>query len=110
MKLHVARSLLVLGLAAGAACGLLNGLLVVYAAIEPFLVTLGTMSMARGAALLFAQGSLLQAAWPAMAAWLALVHHAAVAGHVGAAEQDGVALVVLQPGLGDHRRFLDPAL
>ncbi|OHD73463.1 MAG: hypothetical protein A2V99_03875 [Spirochaetes bacterium RBG_16_67_19] len=48
---------LIVGLLVGLLFGLLNGLLVVYAAIEPFLVTLGTMSMARGAALLFAQGS-----------------------------------------------------
>jgi ribose/xylose/arabinose/galactoside ABC-type transport system permease subunit len=48
---------LLVGLAVGLVFGLLNGALVVYASIEPFLVTLGTMSMARGAALLFAQGT-----------------------------------------------------
>ena len=44
-------------LAIGLFIGLLNGIFVVYAVIEPFLVTLGTMSIARGAALTFAKGT-----------------------------------------------------
>jgi len=44
-------------IAVGFVIGLLNGVFVVYAVIEPFLVTLGTMSIARGAALSFAQGT-----------------------------------------------------
>ncbi|MGQ9570650.1 MAG: ABC transporter permease [Thermodesulfovibrionales bacterium] len=48
---------LVSSIAVGFIIGLLNGVFVVYAVIEPFLVTLGTMSIARGAALSFAQGT-----------------------------------------------------
>jgi ribose transport system permease protein len=43
-------------LAAGAACGLGNGLLVSLGGLPPFIVTLGTMSIARGAALLVTEG------------------------------------------------------
>ncbi len=45
------------GLLVGVAVGAANGALVVFGSIEPFLVTLGTMSMARGAALSLAGGS-----------------------------------------------------
>lgn len=48
---------LLAALATGFVFGLLNGVFVVHAAIEPFLVTLGTMSIARGAALSLAGGS-----------------------------------------------------
>jgi ribose transport system permease protein len=48
---------LLAGLATGFVFGLLNGVFVVHAVIEPFLVTLGTMSIARGAALSLAGGS-----------------------------------------------------
>lgn len=47
----------VVSLGVGALIGLLNGVFIVYASIEPFLVTLGTMSIARGAALNFAKGT-----------------------------------------------------
>ena len=40
-----------LSLAAGTACGLANGALVSWGRLPPFIVTLGTMSIARGAAL-----------------------------------------------------------
>src|SRR5262249_22948539 len=43
-------------LAAGLLCGLGNGLLISWGALPPFIVTLGTMSIARGAALLFTEG------------------------------------------------------
>jgi ribose transport system permease protein len=43
-------------LAAGAACGLGNGALISWGGLPPFIVTLGTMSIARGAALLFTEG------------------------------------------------------
>lgn len=43
-------------LAAGAACGLLNGLLVSVGGLPSFIVTLGMMSVARGAALVFTEG------------------------------------------------------
>jgi ribose/xylose/arabinose/galactoside ABC-type transport system permease subunit len=44
------------GLAAGAACGLLNGLLITRGRLPPFIATLGMMSVARGAALVFTDG------------------------------------------------------
>ncbi len=40
----------------GAACGLANGALVSWGGLPPFIVTLGMMSVARGAALLFTEG------------------------------------------------------
>jgi ribose transport system permease protein len=43
-------------LAIGIACGLVNGALVSWGGLPPFIVTLGTMSIARGAALLFTEG------------------------------------------------------
>jgi ribose transport system permease protein len=43
-------------LASGAVCGLANGLLVSLGGLPPFIVTLGTMSIARGAALLVTEG------------------------------------------------------
>lgn len=44
------------GLAAGWVCGLLNGLLVTLGKLPPFIATLGMMSVARGAALVYAEG------------------------------------------------------
>jgi ribose/xylose/arabinose/galactoside ABC-type transport system permease subunit len=38
------------GVAAGAACGLLNGMLITQLRLVPFIVTLGTMLVIRGAA------------------------------------------------------------
>jgi ribose/xylose/arabinose/galactoside ABC-type transport system permease subunit len=43
-------------LAAGTACGLLNGALVSIGRLPPFIATLGMMSVARGAALVFTEG------------------------------------------------------
>jgi ribose transport system permease protein len=43
-------------LVVGAACGLGNGALVSWGGLPPFIVTLGTMSIARGGALLFTEG------------------------------------------------------
>jgi len=43
-------------LAVGLACGLLNGALVSVGRLPPFIATLGMMSVARGAALLFTEG------------------------------------------------------
>jgi ribose transport system permease protein len=43
-------------LSIGAACGLLNGALVSWGSLPPFIVTLGMMSVARGAALVFTEG------------------------------------------------------
>ena len=43
-------------LAAGVACGVANGALVSWGGLPPFIVTLGMMSIARGAALVFTEG------------------------------------------------------
>ncbi|MFP4302594.1 MAG: ABC transporter permease [Spirochaetaceae bacterium] len=47
---------ILIALAVGVAAGLINGLLVTVAGITPFVVTLGMMSIARGATLLYSQG------------------------------------------------------
>ena len=47
---------LLLALAVGLACGLVNGALISWGGLPPFIVTLGMMSIARGAALLFTEG------------------------------------------------------
>jgi len=47
---------LVAGLAAGGACGLVNGLLITWGRLPPFIATLGMMSVARGGALLITSG------------------------------------------------------
>ena len=44
------------GVAGGAACGLVNGLLITRGRLPPFIATLGMMSVARGAALVFTEG------------------------------------------------------
>jgi ribose transport system permease protein len=43
-------------LSIGTGCGLLNGVLVSWGGLPPFIVTLGMMSVARGAALVFTEG------------------------------------------------------
>ena len=45
-----------LALAVGLACGLVNGGLVTFGRLPPFIATLGMMSVARGAALMLAEG------------------------------------------------------
>src|SRR5262245_5416159 len=45
-----------LSIATGVACGLINGLVLRIGRLQPFIVTLGTMSIARGAALLVTEG------------------------------------------------------
>ena len=45
------------GLAIGAVCGLVNGVLVAYAGLQPFIVTLGTLSTYRAIALIYTGGS-----------------------------------------------------
>ena len=47
---------LVLALGVGLVCGLVNGSLISWGGLPPFIVTLGTMSIARGAALLYTEG------------------------------------------------------
>ncbi|MBM3882274.1 MAG: ribose ABC transporter permease [Verrucomicrobia bacterium] len=44
------------GLGVGMLCGLVNGGLIAYGRLPPFIATLGMMSVARGAALLYSQG------------------------------------------------------
>lgn len=48
---------IVLGLCAGAAAGLINGLAIVYLGIPSFIVTLGSLSVFRGTALLISNGA-----------------------------------------------------
>jgi ribose transport system permease protein len=45
-----------LGLITGAACGLVNGLLITFGKLPPFIATLSMMSVARGAALVYTEG------------------------------------------------------
>ncbi|NNH65461.1 ABC transporter permease [Rhizobium laguerreae] len=45
------------GLGVGALCGLVNGLLVAYAGLQPFIVTLGTLSTYRAIALIYTGGN-----------------------------------------------------
>jgi len=47
---------IVAGLGVGSACGLANGLLVTLGRLPPFISTLGMMSVARGAALVYTEG------------------------------------------------------
>ena len=47
---------LLVALVVGLLCGLANGALISWGGLPPFIVTLGTMSIARGAALLFTEG------------------------------------------------------
>ena len=47
---------LAIALGAGVTCGLVNGAIVSWGGLPPFIVTLGMMSIARGAALLFTEG------------------------------------------------------
>lgn len=47
---------ILVGLAIGTICGLINGLFITIGKLPPFISTLGMMSVARGAALLFSQG------------------------------------------------------
>ncbi|MEX2272422.1 MAG: ABC transporter permease [Vicinamibacterales bacterium] len=47
---------LALGASVGVACGMVNGALISWGGLPPFIVTLGMMSVARGAALLFTEG------------------------------------------------------
>lgn len=48
---------LVGGLVIGALCGLVNGLLIAYAGLQPFIVTLGTLSTYRAVALIYTGGN-----------------------------------------------------
>lgn len=47
---------ILVGLIVGLLCGLVNGLLITYGSLPPFISTLGMMSVARGAALLYTHG------------------------------------------------------
>jgi ribose transport system permease protein len=58
------------GLAAGVGCGLINGLLISFGRLPPFIATLGMMSVARGGALLYTDGRPLSGFGPEFR-WLA---------------------------------------
>jgi ribose/xylose/arabinose/galactoside ABC-type transport system permease subunit len=60
-------------LIAGALCGWLNGLIITWLRIPPFIVTLGTMGIYRGVALLLSGGTAISGL-PAGAGWLAEAH------------------------------------
>jgi ribose transport system permease protein len=47
---------LLIGLGVGLLCGVINGLLITVGRLPPFIATLGMMSVARGAALMFTEG------------------------------------------------------
>jgi len=47
---------ILVGLGVGLSCGMINGLLITHGRLPPFISTLGMMSVARGAALLYTQG------------------------------------------------------
>jgi ribose transport system permease protein len=47
---------LLIGLGVGLLCGVINGLLITIGRLPPFIATLGMMSVARGAALMFTEG------------------------------------------------------
>lgn len=47
---------IVIGLIIGILCGVINGLLITFGKLPPFIATLGMMSMARGAALVYTEG------------------------------------------------------
>ena len=47
---------LLIGLGVGLVCGVINGLLITIGRLPPFIATLGMMSVARGAALMFTEG------------------------------------------------------
>jgi len=47
---------ILIGIGVGILCGLVNGLLITYGNLPPFISTLGMMSVARGAALLYTNG------------------------------------------------------
>ena len=45
------------GLAVGTSCGLVNGVLIAYGGLQPFIVTLGTLSIYRAVALIYTGGN-----------------------------------------------------
>lgn len=47
---------ILLAILGGALCGVINGVLISYVKLQPFLVTLGTMSLYRGLALIYSDG------------------------------------------------------
>ena len=48
---------IITALAIGLACGILNGVLIAYAGLQPFIVTLGTLSLFRALALIYTGGN-----------------------------------------------------
>ena len=78
---------LALALATGVACGLLNGALISLGGLPPFIVTLGMMSIARGAALVFTEGRPVSGFGPGL--------RALATGHVGGVPAPIVATIVV---------------
>ena len=67
---------LLIGLAVGLTCGLVNGVLITWGKLPPFISTLGMMSVARGAALLYTEGRPISGFsgdfvfWPVARSWV----------------------------------------
>ena len=78
---------LALGLGTGLACGLANGALVSWGRLPPFIVTLGTMSIARGAALVATEGRPISGFDPAFRSF--------ATGHVAGIPSPIVATIVM---------------
>jgi ribose transport system permease protein len=72
-----------LGLATGVACGVANGALISWGRLPPFIVTLGMMSIARGAALVATEGRPISGFDPQFRA-LAIGHIAGLPSPIGA--------------------------
>ena len=94
------------GLGTGIACGLANGALVSWGRLPPFIVTLGTMSIARGAALVATEGRPISGLDPAFRSF--------ATGHVAGIPSPIVATIVMYAdGFGSAatllQRFLSEA-
>ena len=84
---HALPVALAVALATGLACGLLNGGLISLGGLPPFIVTLGMMSIARGAALVFTEGRPVSGFEPGF--------RALATGHVGGVPAPIVATIVV---------------
>lgn len=57
---------IIIGMLVGIVCGVINGTLVAGFKLQPFLVTLGTMSLYRGVALIYTNGEPIQSGFPVL--------------------------------------------
>jgi len=78
---------LAIAVGVGVLCGLVNGVIVSWGGLPPFIVTLGMMSIARGAALLFTEGRPVSGFDPAF--------RSLATGHVGFIPAPVIATVVI---------------